>query len=308
MMTLSLQARVIFVKAGNNGDGSSWSNAFGDLQQALKVASYGDQIWVTVGKYLPTRTSDRTVSFQIPDGVALYGGFQGFENDVDERNWRINTTILSGEIGSNSLDDNSYTVVYTKGVSSATIIDGFVITSGFANYMGSKSDVKRCGAGWYNDGSFGESNPTIRNCTFTKNYARDGAALYNFALNGATNPTIQNCYFIANRADLDGGAIYNDGNKGTCNPHIENCAFEKNEATYGACIINVADKGQTLPTIVNSNFIGNISYIRGSSIYDTRSDSGICETTLQNCQFADNSSGVGKDTTSIESSMEKKNR
>lgn len=291
----SLQAKVIFVQAGSNGDGSSWANAMGDLQQALKAAQAGDQIWVAAGKYLPTKSADRTIAFRIPTDVEIFGGFAGNETALDQRDWKNNVTILSGEIGSNSIDDNSYTVVYTKNVTAATVIDGFVITAGAANGSGAKGDISRCGGGWYNDGSNGESNPTILNCHFTNNYGRDGAGLYNFAQNGVANPTIQNCKFTYNHADLDGGAIYNDGSNGICSPLIESCLFEQNEATYGAGIYNLANNGETRPMIVGSEFVKNISYIRGGSIFNSKNDNGNTEPVVQNCRFADNVSTVGKE-------------
>ena len=34
-------------------DGSSWSDAFNDLQTALDNASEGDQIWLRTGIYIP---------------------------------------------------------------------------------------------------------------------------------------------------------------------------------------------------------------------------------------------------------------
>lgn len=299
LLTLwSLQARVIFVKAGSNGDGSSWNNALSDLQHALKIAQPADQIWVAAGKYLPTKNADRTIAFNIPNGIELCGGFAGYETKLEERDWRKNLTILSGEIGTHSIDDNSYNVIYTKNVSASTVVDGFIITGGTANGTGAKGEMSRCGAGWYNDGSNGESSPVIANCIFTNNYGRDGAGIYNFAQNGTTNPTIQNCKFTYNRADLDGGAIYNNGDNGICSPMIESCIFEQNEATYGAGILNVANHGEAKPLIVNCEFVKNISYIRGGSIYNHRGDNGSNEPIVQNCRFADNVSTVGKESNS----------
>lgn len=293
LAVLSLNAgNILYVKAGAHGDGSSWNNAYGDLQQALSSAQYGDQIWVAAGKYVPG--SDRNISFNIPDGVQLFGGFAGHESNADQRNWRSNLTILSGEIGSHSLEDNSYTVVYTKNVSAATMVDGFVITGGVSNVTSAKGDRKRCGAGWFNDGSNGESNPTIVNCIFKNNYSRDGAGLYNFAQNGVASPSIKNCQFIANRADLDGGAIYNDGTAGKSSPTIENCLFEQNEATYGAGILNVGNRGEAMPLVISCNFTGNISYIKESSIYNSLEEAGISEAITKNCRFSDNNASASK--------------
>lgn len=297
MALAQLNARVIFVKSDGTGNGASWEQAC-DLQAALAQAKAGDEIWVAAGKYLPTRNGDRTISFNIHDGVKLYGGFVGFEADRSRRNWKINRTILSGEIGASSIDDNSFTVVYTKGVSKATVVDGFVITGGTANGISNDGDVRIAGAGWFNDGAGRESSPTIQNCVFVNNYARMGAGIYNYALNGACRPSISNCQFISNRADLDGGAIYNDGNNGICSPMIESCHFEQNEATYGAGIMNRGANGETKPVISNCVFISNHSVIRGGGIYNHREDRGICDPIISACRFEQNGSMVGHDISS----------
>lgn len=294
----TLQAQVIYVKAGSNGNGSSWEKAYGDLQHALRSAKPGSEIWVAAGKYLPTKGADRAISFHIPSDVVLYGGFAGFETDLSQRNWEANLTILSGEIGEPTPNDNSFTVVYTHNVSASTVIDGFVITGGMANGNGNKGDIQRCGAGWFNNGSNGSSDPTIENCIFINNQARDGAGLYNYALQGACNPTINNCQFIANRADLDGGAIYNDGTKGICSPLISYCVFLENQATYGAGMLNQGAHGEARPVISNCTFKSNTSYIRGSSVYNNRQESGICDPILQACVFEDNRATVGRDVSS----------
>ncbi len=294
----ALHGQVIYVKAGSNGNGTSWEKAYGDLQQALLVARPGAEIWVAAGKYFPAQNNDRTASFSIPTDVSLYGGFAGFEKAIDQRDWEKNLTILSGEIGTPAEDDNSFTVVYTKNVSASTIIDGFVIMGGMANGTGEKGDIQRCGAGWFNDGTGGTSDPVIENCIFIKNQARDGAGLYNYALGGTCNPTISNCQFIANRADLDGGAIYNDGTQGVCSPAISSCMFIENQATYGAGMLNQGASGETRPVVINCTFKGNTSYIRGSSVYNNRQESGISDPILQACVFEDNRSTVGRDVSS----------
>ena len=70
--------------AGAN-DGSSWPDAFTELQLALSAAQTGDQIWVAAGTYEPTPGDDRSVSFRLDDGIEVYGGFAGHENSRDER-------------------------------------------------------------------------------------------------------------------------------------------------------------------------------------------------------------------------------
>ncbi len=84
--------------AGRN-DGTSWIDALSDLQDALAVAQFGDQVWIAAGRYTPDRgTGDRTTVFRVPDGVRLYGGFFGDEECLDERDWIVNVTSLSGDL------------------------------------------------------------------------------------------------------------------------------------------------------------------------------------------------------------------
>ena len=123
----------LFVKKGAQGNGSSWSQAFGDLQQALRVAKPGTSIWVAAGVYTPTTSNDRSKSFVIGNGVILLGGFSGFESHSDQRNLVVNETILSGDIGTASQDDNSLNIVYTCNVNNV-VVDGS-IPKGKYSYM-----------------------------------------------------------------------------------------------------------------------------------------------------------------------------
>ncbi len=93
--------RIWFVRSSAIGsnNGGSWPNAFSDLQDALAIAQSGDEIWVAAGIYTPDRgTGDRLMSFDIGCGVAMYGGFGGWEECRDERDWHLHETILSGDL------------------------------------------------------------------------------------------------------------------------------------------------------------------------------------------------------------------
>ncbi|MEZ5041915.1 MAG: hypothetical protein R2828_18610 [Saprospiraceae bacterium] len=287
LMTASLvDAKTIFVKAGNNGNGSNWTNAFGDLQQALSAATAGDQIWVANGTYAPTKNNDRKASFKLVEGVALYGGFAGTETALNQRNAKVNQTILTGEIGTPSLNDNVFTVVYADNVSAKTIVDGFTITGGAANGFGVTGDLSFCGAAWFNN----QASPSISNCIFKNNYAREGAAIYNYANNGGTSsPKISNCSFIANVADFDGGAIFNMSNSNSmCAPIITNCQFDYNKSTYGAAILNKGVDGKVKAAITNCVFTANASILSGAIVYNLREGRGESNSTMTACKFIDN--------------------
>jgi hypothetical protein len=282
---LQAQSNTIYVKAGANGNGTSWVNAIGDLHHALKVARPGTQVWVAGGTYFTSSTNDRNASFVIPDGINLIGSFAGSETSISQRINSQNPTILSGEIGQPLNNaDNALTVVYTRNVTNL-LVDGFIIADGNANLQQMKSPAS-CGGGWYNDGSNqGTSSPRISNCIFVNNAANYGAGLYNAGTNGSCDNTlIENCTFESNIAQLDGGGIYNEGSKGSCNIKIINTDFNKNQATYGGGVFNTAEEGQTISTIDNSSFVNNTS-VDGSCIYNARGTSSLCKAYTTNCRF-----------------------
>jgi len=287
--------RTWFVKQGMSGNGASWESPFGNLQDALKAAEKGDAIWVAVGKYLPTKDDRREASFVIKDGIKLLGGFAGTETHPDQRNFRANLTILSGDIGAPTTEDNSFTVVYMANVGSSTVLDGFVIADGEAKGgRGDIGDAYSCGGGIFIKADGQESKPVIRNCRIVNNYAFYGGGMFNYAPNnGQCKPIIIDTEFELNVADLDGGAIYNDGQEGRSYPTIRRSKFVKNQADYGAVIYTEYFDCQYAPHMVNCQFENNLAYTRGAVYYDADSQDGPCSTNIVASIFAENKASVG---------------
>ncbi len=257
--------------------GSDFTNPFATLQKALESATVaGTKIYIARGTYKPsqqynfttgaTSTGDlRAASFKIPEGVEIYGGFDGSENErnfsqaqLDARDLVANQTILSGDIGTtNDNTDNVYHVVYTKGVSTATKLDGVTIVKG--NATGTGANIN--GAGWFNDGSGigNTSNPTVVNCIFSENNASFGGGMYNYSFGGTANPTLTNCVFSKNNATNSGGGLYNNGGGGVSSPTLTNCTFSLNTTTNdgGGIYNNGTNSGSSNPIIRNSIFWGN---------------------------------------------------
>ncbi len=133
-------------------NGTSWADAFNDLQDAITTAEAGEEIWVAAGLYIPGTT--REASFELQHGVAVYGGFNGTEDYRHQRNPRANITILSGEIGNPSIKtDNTYHVITTASthenrLDETAILDGFTITGGYADHFDSPNDK---GGGFLNN-------------------------------------------------------------------------------------------------------------------------------------------------------------
>ncbi len=198
------EADVLYVDAGASGAGTglTWNDAYVDLQDALAVGrgtgSAVQEIWVAAGTYKPDRgTGNRAASFELPGGVAVYGGFAGGETSVDQRDIGANAAILSGDIGiSGAVSDNSYQVLRITDTGATAVLDGFVITAGNATGA-SPADL---GGGLYNTG-----DALLRNCTFRSNRAaRHGGAVSN---QGGPSLTLLNCALFGNHANQRGGAV-----------------------------------------------------------------------------------------------------
>ncbi|MFT6246703.1 MAG: hypothetical protein ACJAXI_003486, partial [Crocinitomicaceae bacterium] len=95
----------IYVNQSASGldNGASWTDANVELVDALLSAAAGDEIWIATGTYTPDwntgiHNGDRNLEFNIPANVKIYGGFNGTENLLSERDWASNLSILSGDL------------------------------------------------------------------------------------------------------------------------------------------------------------------------------------------------------------------
>jgi hypothetical protein len=71
--------------ANGQNNGSAWADAFTDLHNALAIASQGDEVWVAEGEYRPDTATNRDRSFVLKSGVKFYGGFNGTETSLAQR-------------------------------------------------------------------------------------------------------------------------------------------------------------------------------------------------------------------------------
>ena len=267
---------IFFVDASATGanNGTSWEDAFTDLQDALAVARH--DIWVAAGTYTPTSGSDRSVSYVLPEDVAIYGGFAGNEDpatfDLADRDFQANETILSGDIGvPGNNSDNSYHVV--TGTDGATL-DGFTITGGYAN---GSTTPEQSGGGMYNDAT----SPTVSNCTFTANEASvGGGGMYN----NAAGPTVTHCTFASNSAATNGGGMYNN----VASPTVTSCTFFGNAALSGGGMANASGS----PTVTNCTFSNNSASRDGGAYFNWRSSPTITNCTLTANSATNNGGGM----------------
>lgn len=259
---------------GGNNDGSSWANAFSDLQDALAAlptCPNVNKIWVAKGTYYPTTGTDQTLSFNIPSDIEIYGGLEGTEDpatfDLATRDFVAHETVLSGDIGTpNDDSDNTYNVIYTEGVSTSTIVDGFTITKGHANGQDTGIGRMNRGGGWFNNGS---GNGVV------------------------SNPTIKNCSFIENIAAQDGGGLFNYGQDGTVSPQLENCLFKHNSAKYGGGLYHWTHNGTSSAILVACTFEDNIASEEGGGILAYNNTASILASQYMNCIFRNNTASKG---------------
>ncbi len=230
-------------KATGANNGTSWANAYTSLQDALaSVCSGGNavseqtQIWVATDTYYPDAgigltSGDRELNFELCNKSAVYGGFNGTESRLSDRDIAANPTILSGDIDKNGVldDNNSFGVVSVPPNTMACILDGFTVTLGNANKVNC-IDSRFCVGGGLFSGT--ESSPTIRNVRFINNSTRgDGGGLF---VEGSAVPLkISNCVFQQNSAGAGagggGGIYFSSLAKGT----IINSLFAENNTTSG---------------------------------------------------------------------------
>ena len=260
---------VYYVKhdAAGANDGTSWTDAYTDLQRALAVAVHGDEIWVARGVYVPGKNIHRT--FTLTQGVAIYGGFAGepgSEEDWATRDYETYVTVLSGDVDRDDVtdangvvtdttyirSDNSIRVVTSMDVTATATLDGLTITAGTSHryfFGGGMENIN--------------GSPTLANLSFVGNR---GEAL----LNEEGSPAITSVAFIGNSSP-GRGAFANSGGDPTLNqvtfdhniggamvnkqgnPTLNTVAFIGNGASVGGGLLNVDGS----PTLVNVIFSEN---------------------------------------------------
>ncbi|MEM8897813.1 MAG: HYR domain-containing protein [Bacteroidota bacterium] len=293
----SASSQIVYVNGFATGanNGTSWEDAYTDLQTALVNTNAGE-IWVAEGTYVPLVNS-RTSTFSLKDGVAVYGGFIGSETELTQRNPQANVTILSGDMLSNdgpsfsNNGDNTYHVVTALNLATETILDGFTIKAGNADGAGADGQ----GAGLY---AF-NSNLSLNNVIISDNISlTSGGGLFATA---KSLITMDNATMTMNQSDFGGGAFISDtsnmvisgsgiglplpisrgggiGLESGCNLTATDCVFDQNLSRQGGAISFFKTSAGTLSDITFSN---NSADVEGGAVY-MREDAS---PSFSNCTF-----------------------
>ncbi|MCB0737874.1 MAG: T9SS type A sorting domain-containing protein, partial [Bacteroidetes bacterium] len=265
--------RTIYVDKSATGmaTGDTWTNAYTDLQEALENAQKLDQIWITKGIYTPGNKASS--HFKMRNGVSLYGGFSGSETSLSERDPLNNITILSGEIGNSSENDNVNTILVAEDLTETIEISGFHIEKGFSTIFGAA-------------GAF-IKNSTINFswCVFSNNQnlssSAGGGAIALLGFNAPCKAVFTNCVFSNNKSGYSGGAVHtNDTNSSV---QFLGCLFNNNTSQKGGAVFNAGSANA-----LNCTFAENQAD-SGSAIYSISGNWTINNTIIWHNQFSNES-------------------
>lgn len=266
--------RIRYVRQGGTGDGTSWTNASGDIQRMIDELADNNpggqpgEVWIAKGEYEPQTqlisNASYSASFRMRDGISVYGGFAGGEASKTERTmkqkapgeevmpWEFeHTTVLKAAYYDRknlTLNGNKWTltsdsrhVVWFAPMqdedpfTQVTTLDGVTIMGGYAQGGTGLDDFYTDrGAGVYMDGE----NAYLTNCTVTENNATgNGGGVY------LRNGRVQSSLIYNNNSDQNGGGVYVD-DQGL----VHRSMLANNSARNGAGVyLDNSDEAQLLP-------------------------------------------------------------
>ncbi|WP_088654811.1 choice-of-anchor Q domain-containing protein [Geofilum rhodophaeum] len=239
----------LYVKPEGQGGGTSWSDAV-SLQEALAMAIASDELWLAAGTYLPGATRD--ASFNLIDGIKIYGGFLGNESELEQRDWFNYPTVLSGEIGDqNAAADNVRQLVHVSGDADSPVrdlwLDGLIIEGANSDNAGGGGLVLTY------------ASPRIINVWFRQNQsATSGGAVWGDAY---SEPVFVNTLFTNNKAGSSGGAVSASGVM-----MFYHCLWHQNQASsYGGALYGNYSKVYNSIAWKNTAGIADASF-RGAEV------------------------------------------
>lgn len=300
------------LSAPPGGDGTLWTTAFRDLQDALAAAIAGDEIRIAEGVYRADRgTLDPALAFEIPPGVTLLGGHPmggGARDSV------LHPTVLEGDLlGDDAFDpltggsgdaDNTHRLVRIVG-GVGTVLDGLVIRNGRSRLSANPVET------WGGCLAIQGGDPVIRHCRIEAGFSEASGG---GAVAVAAAVRFEDCEFVGNRAhsfgaglalaECDGAVVIRcrfEGNVGSSGAGLfvspldfpfvassstqlllEDCAFSANCAMVGATQGGAIYVGGGSGVIRTCTFEGNLAN-GGAGAYLVASD-----TVFDRCQFRGN--------------------
>ncbi|QSS96879.1 T9SS type A sorting domain-containing protein [Psychroflexus sp. ALD_RP9] len=256
--------------ASGNNDGSSWTDAFTSIEDALNNALLNDEIWVSSGVYTPATAA--TVLRLDLENLKIYGGFDGTELALADRDLTKvltdNATIISGDINGDDIEgdfaanktDNATTLVSLE--DNNIIFDGFVLqnayTSGSSPVIATNTNVtnftlkntwitENYSEGLLLDWRRFSGDLVVENVAITNNTSNNGVVLVEHSVSNSNELTSHwsNILFTDNTYNSDFGAIWFRRNT-TSNGNRSVVHFLNN-----ATIVNNVNNHATVQQVIN---------------------------------------------------------
>ena len=236
-------------------NGLDWTEGT-SLEHALAMATDGDEIWLRGGTSAPGGgVVDWNVTFTVPAGVSLYGGFAGTETARSQRDIAAHRTGLNGDLTGDDVEPspfsstdsgrrgiNALNVLTLTGTSNVAVLDGFELRAGgiemtggrftLTNLLSTRAYSTRatdCTALLVSQCVFQESDKMwVSNCNdctveFSAFHRGSGTG---FSRDGTA--TIRACDFDGNREESHGAAIYAFGQ---AHLNVSGCRFVRHGLT-----------------------------------------------------------------------------
>ncbi len=310
---------IIYVdpQAPGANNGSSWTDAYIRLQNALHNARPGDEIRVAQGTYRPDEqtgttsrvpddgtvhaSGNRDDTFSLPEGVVVRGGYAGYSHaNPDKRDVEAFPSTLSGDLNGDDVDlrdleaqtlfdfvtdptlsDNSHTVVTATNVSSATVLDGFTITAGHCEKGGATTRTRA----------------EAEEVSISPGADTDGAGV--FVSQGS--PRFIRCTFHRNTVQSMAGRAASGAGAATRNADatFQECRFEENIAfgneglSFGAAVLSWGGGAKLIDcTFKNNTATGSNGSYQGGAIATGQGDSEITGCTFIGNRAIDSEGGA----------------
>lgn len=207
------------------GDGLGWQTAYQTLTQAMDQVYGGDEIWVSGGTYHETLIMEPSMT--------LYGGFDGTETLLSERNWIAHPTII---------DASGLETSAAVGAARASI-NGLQLANVNA-YIGSGLFCAGC-------------SPSIENCWIFNNSSTLGSGGVECQ---QASPRFTNCIIAGNSYLYAYGSAINGINS---SPVLNHCTIYGNKSKNGSAL---KFQGSSQPVITNCILLNPGPEISASNI------------------------------------------
>ena len=326
---LHAHAATIYVDqtASGNNDGTSWKDAYMQLQDALTEADGGDEVRVAQGVYKPAPFGGSPdVSFLLPNQVIVQGGYAGLQGpDPDALDTEVYRTILSGDLNGDdgkpesfiNYGDNSVHVLRTFELSAGAELRGLTIRAGSAALPKQEGGgvlvsgsltiadciIELCQAFESGGGVFCAGQLVVLDTAF-----RNNRQMRAFGGGGAVHcgpgSSFTNCSFQSNTTGwvANGGAITGHNFSVYSSDFIDNYGGEDGGAIRGSGDITLVDcdfllnHGNYWGAVILQNANATVSHCRfqGNSAFQGGGLALIASTAvIADCEFKDNQASLG---------------